>query len=83
MSAECDGVLKGGDEHFAVRAGSQMAPYLSTNVGREFVIDIGGQLPEKIHAIPLSVAMAVRRWPGLFPRRRRFFLRHECKLPGL
>jgi hypothetical protein len=41
MSAERDGMLEGGDEDFAVRAGSQMVSYLQANVGREFIIDIG------------------------------------------
>jgi len=61
MSAERDGVLEGGDEDFAIRAGSQMSAYLPANVGWEFVVDIGGQLPEKIHAIALAMRMAVRR----------------------
>jgi hypothetical protein len=42
MSAERDGVLERDDEDFAVRAGSHMASYLRTHVGREFVVDIGG-----------------------------------------
>jgi hypothetical protein len=66
MSAERDGVLEGGDENFAIRTGSQMSAYLPANVGREFVVDIGRQLPEKIHAMALAMRMAVRRWPRLF-----------------
>lgn len=61
MSAERDGVLEGGDEDFAIRTGSQMSAYLPANVGWEFVVDIGGQLPEKIHAMALAMRMAVRR----------------------
>lgn len=60
MSAEGDGVLKGGDEDFAVRAGSHMASYLRTHLRREFVVDVGRQLPEKIHAIALTMAMVLR-----------------------
>jgi hypothetical protein len=48
MSAERDGVLERGDEDFAIRTGSQMSAYLPANVGREFVVDIGRQLLEKI-----------------------------------
>jgi hypothetical protein len=66
MSAERNGVLEGGDENFAIRTGSQMSAYLPANVGREFVVDIGRQLPEKIHAMALAMCMAVRRWPRLF-----------------
>lgn len=66
MSAECDGVLEGGDEDFAIRTGSQMSAYFSANVGWEFVVDIGGQLPEKIYAMTLAMRMAVRGWPDLF-----------------
>ena len=60
MTAERDGVLERGDEDFAIRAGSQMSAYLPANIGREFVVDIGGQLPEKIHAMALAMSMAVR-----------------------
>ena len=42
MSAERDGVFEGSDEDLAIRAGSKMLSYLSTHVGREFVVDIGG-----------------------------------------
>ena len=83
MSAERDGVLEGGDEDFAIRAGSQMSAYLPANVGWEFVVDIGRQLPEKIQAMALAMRMAVRRWPGLFLWRRRLFLGHERKPPDL
>ncbi len=48
MSAERDDVLERGDEDFAIRTGSQMSTYLPANVGWEFVVDIGRQLPEKI-----------------------------------
>jgi len=41
MSAERDDVLERGDEHFAIRTGSQMSAYLTANVGWEFVVDIG------------------------------------------
>jgi hypothetical protein len=61
MLAERDGVLEGGDEDFAIRAGSQMSAYLPANVGWEFVVDIGRQLPEKVHAMALAMRMAVRR----------------------
>jgi hypothetical protein len=59
MSAERDGVLEGGDEDFAIRTGSQMSAYFPANVGREFIVDIGRQLSEKIHATALSMRMAV------------------------
>ena len=60
MSTERDGVLEGGDEDFAIRTGSQMSAYLLANVGREFVVDIGRQLSEKIHAMALAMRMAGR-----------------------
>ena len=60
MSAECDGMLEGSDEDFAVRAGYQMSAYLPANVRWEFVVDIGRQLPEKILAMTLAMHMAVR-----------------------
>jgi hypothetical protein len=60
MTAERDGVLERGDEDFAIRTGSQMSAYLPANIGREFVVDIGGQLPEKIHTMALAMSMAVR-----------------------
>ena len=66
MSAERDGVLEGSDKDFAIRAGSQMLAYLPANVGWEFVVDIGRQLPEKIQAMVLAMPMEVWRWPGLF-----------------
>ncbi len=66
MSAERDGVLEGDDEDFAIRAGSHMSAYLSTNVGWEFVVDKGRQLPEKIRTMTLAMGMAMRRWPGSF-----------------
>ena len=66
MSAECDGLLEGCDEDFTIRTGAKMSAYLLANVGWEFVVDIGGQLPEKIHAMTLAMRMAVRRWLRLF-----------------
>jgi hypothetical protein len=51
---------KRGDEDFAIRTGSQMLAYLPANVGGEFVIDIGRQLTEKIHAMALAMRMALR-----------------------
>jgi len=42
MTAERDGVLEGSNEDFAIRTSSQMLAYFPTNVGREFVVDIGG-----------------------------------------
>jgi len=39
-------MLEGGDEDFAIRTSSQMSTYLSANVGWEFIVDIGRQLPE-------------------------------------
>jgi hypothetical protein len=59
MSAECDGVLEGTDEDFAIRAGSQMLAYLPANIGREFVVDIGRQLPEKIQTMALAMRTGV------------------------
>jgi hypothetical protein len=41
VSAERDGVLEGSNEDFAIRTSSQMLAYFPTNVGREFVVDIG------------------------------------------
>jgi hypothetical protein len=67
MSAKRDSVLEGGDEDFAIRTGSQMSAYLPANVGWEFVVDIGRQLLEKIHAMALALRVAVRRWGGYFP----------------
>ena len=81
MSAERDGVLEGDDEAFAIRTGSQMSAYLSTNVGWEFVVDIGRQLPEKIHTMALAMGMAMRRWLGPFLWRRWLFLGHERESP--
>jgi hypothetical protein len=60
MPAECNGLTKGGDEDFTIRTGSQMSAYLPANVGGEFVIDIGRQLTEKIHAMALAMRMALR-----------------------
>jgi hypothetical protein len=81
MSAECDGLLEGGNEDFAIRTGSQMSAYLPANVGWEFVVDIGRQLPEKIHALAFAMRMVVRREPGPFLSRRRLFLGHEREPP--
>ena len=78
MSAKRDGLLERGDEDFTIRAGSQMSAYLPANVGREFVVDIVGQLPEKIYAMPL--AMRVRRGTGPFLRCCGLFLGHEGRL---
>jgi hypothetical protein len=61
VSAEDDSVLEGCDEDFTVRAGSQMSAYFPANIGREFVVDIGGQLPEQILATALAMRMAMRR----------------------
>jgi ABC-type hemin transport system substrate-binding protein len=71
MAAERDGMLEGGDEDFAVRAGSQMSAYFSANVGREFVVDIGGQLLEKVYATAFAMRMVGRRWTGSEPFLRR------------
>ena len=60
MPAECNGLSKGGDEDFAIRTSPQMTAYLPANVGGEFVIDIGRQLTEKIHAMTLAMRMALR-----------------------
>jgi hypothetical protein len=60
MPAERDGLLKGGDEDFAIRTGSQMPAYLPADVRGEFVVDIGRQLTEKIHAMASTMSMAVR-----------------------
>ena len=59
--AERDGVLEGGDKDFAIRAGSQMPAYFPANVRGEFVVNIGRQLPEQIHAMALAMGMAVSR----------------------
>jgi hypothetical protein len=61
MSAEGNGVLEGCDEDFTVRAGAHMSAYFPANIGREFVVDIGGQLPEQILATALAMRMAMRR----------------------
>jgi len=84
MAAKRDGVLEGGDEDFAIWAGSQMSAYFSANVGREFVVDIGGQLPEKVYAMAFAMRMAGRRrrGPEPFLRRRCLFLGHERAPPG-
>jgi hypothetical protein len=60
MPAERHGLLEGSDEDFAVRTGSQMPAYLPADVRGEFVIDIGRQLTEKIHAMASTMRMAVR-----------------------
>ena len=60
MSAKRDGVSEGGNEDFAIRAGSQMPAYLLANIGWKFVVDIGRQLPEKVHAMALAMRMALR-----------------------
>src|SRR3970040_3183751 len=83
MLAERDGGLERGDEDFAIRTGSQMSAYFPANVEREFIVDIGRQLPEKIHAMALSMRMAVRRWLRHFLWHRRLFLGHERKPPDL
>jgi hypothetical protein len=54
-------MLERSDEDFAIRAGSQMSTYLPTDIGRELVVDVGGQLPEKIYATALTMRMALRR----------------------
>jgi hypothetical protein len=79
MSAKRDGMLEGGDKNFTVRAGSQMLPYLTANVGGEFIVDIGRQFPEKLYAMALAMRIAVRRGPGPFLRHRCPFLGHEGK----
>jgi hypothetical protein len=61
MSTKRDGMLKGGDEHFAIRTSSQMLAYLPANIGGEFVVDIGRQLPEKIQAVVVAVGIAMSR----------------------
>jgi hypothetical protein len=38
-----------------------MSAYLPANVGWEFVVDIGRQLPEKTQATAFTMRMAVRR----------------------
>ena len=81
MSAERDGVLEGGDEDFAIRTGSQMSAYLPANVGGEFVVDIGRQLLEKIHAMALAMRVAVRRWLDRFFGAAVFFLVMSANLP--
>ena len=83
MSTECDGLLEGRDKDFAIRTGSQMLAYLPANIGWKFVVDIGGQLPEKIHALTFAMRMVVRRGPGTFLWRHRLFLGHERKPPDL
>ena len=60
MSAKRDGVPEGSNEDFAIRAGSQMPAYLLANIGWKFVVDIGRQLPEKVHATALAMRMALR-----------------------
>jgi hypothetical protein len=54
-------MLEGSNEDFAIRAGSQMSTYLSTDIGRELVVDVGGQLPEKVHTATLAMRMVLRR----------------------
>ena len=60
MSAERNGLFEGGDEDFTIWTGAKMSAYLLANVGGEFVVDIGGQLPEKIHTMALAMSMALR-----------------------
>jgi len=60
MSTERDGLHEGCDKHFAIWTGPQMPANLLANVCWEFVVDIGGQLPEKIHATPFAMRMVVR-----------------------
>ena len=83
MSAERHGVLERGDEDFAVRTGSQMSAYFLADIRWEFVVDIGRQLSEQIHAVALVIGMVVRRWLGFFSWCRRLFLGHERLPPGL
>jgi hypothetical protein len=61
MSAECDGLLEGSDEDFAIRTGSQMPANLSTNVRGKLVVNISRQLPEKICAMALAMRMGLRK----------------------
>lgn len=83
MSAERDGVLERGDEDFAIRTGSQMSAYLTANVRGELVIDIGRQLPEKVHTMTLAVIMPVGGWLGSLLWRRCLFLGHDPTSPDL
>ena len=79
MSAKRDRVLEGGDKYFTVRAGPQMLPYFTTNVGWEFIVDISRQFPEKLYAMALAMRIEVRRGSGPFLRHRCPFLSHEGK----
>ena len=81
MAAECDGLLEGSDEDFAIRTGPQMSAYLPAYIGWEFVVDIGRQLPKKIHTTAFAMRMVVRRGPGSFLWRHRLFPGHERESP--
>lgn len=83
MSAECDGVLERGNEDFAIRTGPHMLSNLPADVGREFVVDVCGQLPEKINAMASAMVMPVWQWSGLFLFRRGLFLGHESESPDV
>lgn len=48
VAAEDDSLPEGNDEDLAIRTVAEMAAYFLTNVGGEFVVDIGGELPEKL-----------------------------------
>jgi hypothetical protein len=81
MAAECDGLLEGSDEVFTIRTGSQMSAYLPAYIGWELIVDIGGQLPEKIHTTAFAMRMVLRRGPGSFLWCHRLFLGHERESP--
>jgi len=66
MLAECNGLPEGSDEDFTIWTGSHMSADFPANVRWEFVIDIGRQLPEKLHTMAFSMCMVVRRALGLF-----------------
>lgn len=51
-----------------------MLAYFLADIGWEFVVDIGRQLPEQIHAVAPVMGMAVRRWSGSFFGADVFFL---------
>lgn len=59
MAAERHGLTQRCDKDFAIWTGAQVAANLLTNVGGEFVVDIGGQPAKDAEASVFSVSLSL------------------------
>ena len=62
MPAERDGLSERGDEFFAIGTAAEVLAQLRAKGTRQFIVDVGGQLPQDGHTASFAVTMGLGRF---------------------